>query len=363
MSEEESGADKPHEPTQKKLDEARKKGELARSNDLNTAAGYAGLLTAMLIFGAAAMIDFGGSLSAPLAHATRLADETFGGARSVAAAGYAFEATVALTPIFLVPAVFALLSVFAQQSMVFAPTKLAPKLSRISPIENAKNKFGRSGLFEFFKSFAKLSLYSIVLAVYLWLRLDEILLTSQLNPAMVTVEMVQMGIGLMTIVLVIAACLGALDYVFQVAEHQRKNRMSRKELTDEMKQSEGDPYVKQQRRERAMAIATNQMLLDVPEADVVIVNPTHYAVALKWEREKGRAPHCLAKGVDELALTIKRLARENGVAIHSDPPTARALHATVEVGEEIRRDHYRAVAVAIRFAEKMRRKARLLGTG
>ena len=114
--------------------------------------------------------------------------------------------------------------------------------------------------------------------------------------------------------------------------------------------------MKAQRRSRAEAIATNRMLLDVPKADVVIVNPTHFAVALKWSRAKGSAPVCVAKGEGEVALRIREVAATAGVPIHADPPTARALHATVEIGREIAPEHYRAVAAAIRFADRMRQR-------
>jgi flagellar biosynthetic protein FlhB len=152
--------------------------------------------------------------------------------------------------------------------------------------------------------------------------------------------------------------IGAVDFLWQVSEHHRKNRMSHEELKEEVKQSEGDPHMKQQRRQRGMDIATNRMLRDVPSADVVIVNPTHYAVALKWDRGKVGAPVCVAKGVDEIAARIREVAAEAGVPMRRDPATARALHASVEIGQEILPEHYRAVAAAIRFAEAMRAKAR-----
>jgi flagellar biosynthetic protein FlhB len=139
--------------------------------------------------------------------------------------------------------------------------------------------------------------------------------------------------------------------------------MTRKEMTDEMKESEGDPHVKGQRRSRAIAIATNRMLADVDAADVVVVNPTHYAVALKWDRVRGDAPRCVAKGVDEVAARIRERATLAGVPIHRDPPTARALHASLEIGDEVARADWRAVAAAIRFAEKMRARARARSGG
>ncbi|NCM97925.1 MAG: flagellar biosynthesis protein FlhB, partial [Rhodobacterales bacterium] len=131
-----------------------------------------------------------------------------------------------------------------------------------------------------------------------------------------------------------------------------------KEMMDENKDSEGDPHTKAARRQRGYDIATNRMLEDVPQADVIVVNPTHYAVALKWDRAARRAPVCVAKGVDEIAARIRERAAAAGVPIHRDPPTARALHASVEIGQEIRPDQYRAVAAAIRFAEAMRKRAR-----
>jgi flagellar biosynthetic protein FlhB len=130
-----------------------------------------------------------------------------------------------------------------------------------------------------------------------------------------------------------------------------------------MKEAEGDPHLKQHRRMRAQELAMNQMMADVPGADVVIVNPTHYAVALAWDRGPGSAPVCVAKGRDQVAARIRETARQAGVPVHADPPTARALFATVEIGAQIAPEHYRPVAAAIRFAEAMRRKARQRGWG
>ena len=159
-------------------------------------------------------------------------------------------------------------------------------------------------------------------------------------------------------VLIVAAVMGAVDWLWEWLQHLRKNRMTRQELMDETKSSEGDPQMKQQRRARAQAIAMNQMLGDVPGADVVVVNPTHYAVALRWDRAGRGVPVCVAKGVDEVARRIRETAAEAGVPIFSDPPTARSLHATVEIGAPILPDQFKAVAAAIRFADLMRQKAR-----
>jgi flagellar biosynthesis protein FlhB len=175
---------------------------------------------------------------------------------------------------------------------------------------------------------------------------------------MATVVLLDLGGRFFSLVLIVALVIGGIDFFWQYQEHLRKNRRTRKELTDESKESEGDPHMKQKRRQRGYDIAMNQMLGDVPDADVVVVNPTHYAVALKWSRLPGEAPICVAKGVDDVAAKIREIASESGVPIHRDPPTARAVYATVEIGQEIHPEHYQAIAAAIRFAEEMRRKMR-----
>ncbi len=350
--------DKQHEPSRKRLEDARKRGEVPRSVDLTTAAAYGGVLLAGTALGPGMMKALGTTLSAPLDRAAALSNELFSGSAGPIYGGLIGAVAKSLWPIMLIPAALALTSVLAQQSLVFAPSKLAPKLNRISPISGLKNKFGRAGLFEFGKSFAKLLLYSAVLSLYLTQQMPRLVGLLRLDPRQIIAELGALCLGLIGIVLVVALALGVLDLLFQHAEHVRKNRMSRKELTDETRESEGDPQLKQQRRQKGMDIATNRMLADVPKADVVIVNPTHYAVALTWNRAQSGAPRCVAKGVDSVAARIREIAAESAVPTRSDPPTARALHATVEIGQEIPPDHYRAVAAAIRFSERIRRRAR-----
>lgn len=358
MADETDASDKEHEPTQKKLDDARKKGEIARSTDLTTAAAYFGMLVAGTALGAQALRGTGDTLAGLLGRAALLSDDAFSGGGRAFTGSLLAETAISLAPLFAIPAVAAFVAIIAQRSFVVTPDKLAPKLNRISPLSNAKNKFGRSGLFEFAKSFVKLLIYSVVMGVFLWQRLPEMLSTIGLTPGMATVTLLDLSLDFLVIVLLIAGAIGGIDFLWQRQEHLRKNRMSRKELMDEAKQNEGDPHMKQQRRQRGYDIAMNRMLADVPDADVIVVNPTHYAVALKWSRMPGAAPVCVAKGVDEMAARIREVAAESGVPVHRDPPTARAIHATVEIGDEIKPDHYRAAAVAIRFAEEIRRKAR-----
>lgn len=357
MSEDNNDDDKQYEASQHKLDEARKKGDFPRSTDLNTSAAYAGLLITGLTIGAYSLIEIGTVLSGLLNRSNELSLSVFGASGAPMTGSLLRSLGIALSPWFVIPAVLVTISIIIQRGFVFAPSKLEFKASRISPIAQAKNKFGRSGLFEFAKSAAKLLLYSTVLFIFLARRMPEIVGALALSSGQVIATLLQLCIAMMSIVLMIALALGIVDYTWQRSEHLRKNRMSRKELTDETKNSEGDPAMKQQRRQRGMEIAMNQMMADVPEADVIIVNPTHYAVALKWNRAGGGAPECVAKGVDLVAAQIREVAQEHGVPIHSDPPTARALFATVEIGEQIARDHYKAVAAAIRFADRIKRAA------
>lgn len=358
MSQQDEDTDKSYDATPQKLQEARKKGEIAKSQDLMTAAAYAGLLVALAAAGTSSIQQVGGAMMVAIDQAADLAPLFFDGNAGAAMRALMWPVIVGMTPVFALPALAVIAAIIAQRALVFAPSKLTPKLSRISPIQNAKNKFGRNGLFEFFKSFTKLSIYSIILAFFINARMAEMIAALQTSPHMMLQLLAELCLTFLFIVVLISAIIGGIDAVWQHFEHLRKNQMSHKEIMDETKTNEGDPHLKQERRQRAMAIAQNQMMAEVPKADVVIVNPTHYAVALTWSRLPGEAPVCVAKGIDEIAHAIREAAQTAGVPIHSDPPTARALYATTEVGEEVGPDFYRAVAAAIRFAETMREKAR-----
>ena len=352
---EEDGQEKPYEATQRKLDQAREKGDIPRSLDLLAAATYCGLLAFALTAGGTAIAGAGATLAGLLANAGRLAGS---GAGPDLVAAWLGEIGLSLGPAFGLPIVFVAGAVFLQRAWVFAPDKLKPRLSRISPLENARQKFGRNGLFEFAKSAVKLVVISVVLGLFLARHLADLLVLPMASPGQVSALMLAKAVDFLLLVSVLALLFGAIDYLWQRAEHLRNQRMSRKELMDESKDSEGDPVMKQQRRQRAYDIATNRMMADVPKADVVIVNPRHYAVALRWDRTAGGAPVCVAKGVDEVALRIRTVAMEAGVPIRQDPPTARALHASVAIGAEVRPEHYRPVAAAIRFADTVRKRAR-----
>jgi len=357
MSEDTSG-EKQHEPTEKKLLDARKKGEIAKSADLTTAAAYGGFLLAFFGFGASLIASFGSDMMHFISDPVGLADNAFGNQGPALVGSLSLSLAAGLGTWFLLPAALVLLAIFAQQSFVVVGSNLAPKGSRVSPLSNLKNKFGRKGLFEFFKSFVKLCVSGGIAFWFLVDRFGEIVLTMQQGAYQVALHMVVLLGQFMTLMFLFTLSIGVLDFFWQRQEHLRKNRMSHQEMKDEQKSSEGDPHHKQTRRQRGYEIATSQMLTDVETADVVVVNPTHYAVALKWDRQQPGAPVCVGKGVDEIAARIRERAQENAIPIHSDPPTARALHATLNIGDEVPPDFYAAVAAAIKFSEKMRFKAR-----
>ncbi|GFE49567.1 flagellar biosynthesis protein FlhB [Roseobacter cerasinus] len=358
MSDQADSSDKSYEATPQKLIDARKKGEIARSTEMLTACAYAGLLLAFIAAGSGGLIHLGTTMMVLIDQPEQLAAIFFGGAAAAPAEGILRDILWSMSPIFGLPALAVLLCLFAMKSIVFAPTKIKPKLSNISILSNAKNKFGRRGLFQFAVSFAKLLIYSACLAIFINVRMDDMVAVLQTNPRIVVSLLAEICLSFLLVVVIVSGVIGAIDAVWQHFEHLRKNMMSRKEITDETKNNEGDPHMKNERRQRAQEIAGAQMMADVPTADVIIVNPTHYSVALKWDRKPGQAPVCVAKGVDEIALRIREIATENDVPIHSDPPTARALHATTNLGDEISPEHYKAVAAAIRFAEAMRQRAK-----
>lgn len=361
MSGRDDDTEKSHEPTQHKLDEARGKGDVARSADLIAAASYGGFLLAALSTGAASLTGIGDVLAGLIGRADPLARQIFDGPAAAPVGGLILAVAGAVSAFLLMPGILALLSAVAQRGLVAAPDKLRPRLSRIDPVRNAKQKFGPTGLFEFAKSLAKLVFYSVILGVFMALRLSDMAGALYAEPHLVGALMARMLVEFLAFVLPVMLAIGAVDLVWQRFDHRRRLRMSHQELRDEHKQHEGDPHMKQERRQRAQRVAADRMMRDVPGADVVIVNPTHYAVALKWSRLPGTAPVCVAKGSGHVALAIRELAQGAGVPVRHDPPTARALYATTAIGAEIAPAQYRAVAAAIRFAERMRARARSFG--
>ncbi len=354
MSEDQS--DRTFEATEQKLRRARQEGDIPRSQEANAALLYLGFWGALALMGATMVPGW-----------LRMAARTIGAEpwpdkvnRTTADLGWAtggYAALSALAAIALM-GLCVLLGMIAQRTIVFTPKKLSLDFSRIDPLKNAKQKFGKSGLVGFGISLGKAGL---VIASG-WILFGSLLVMLSNADRMGGGQWVSgLGVilGRVTMLAVgISALFAVVDLLWKYFDHRRRNRMSRKEMMDEFKESEGDPHMKANRRQRAVDIVMNQMLADVEKADVVLVNPTHYAVALQWKRGSGRAPVCLAKGIDEVAARIRGRAAEHNIPVWPDPPATRAIYALVDIGAEIRNEHFAPVAAAIRFAEAMRRKAR-----
>ena len=359
MSEEsEDEGDKVYEPTPRKIEKAREQGDIAQSKELHGLALYLGLLAASFFAGSWMINYIGARLVAFFGNVTLI----LAGDNTVSLAHALGELTlhsiIGMSPFIAGMLLFPLFSMVAQNSITFAPDKIMPNLSRISPIAGFKNKFGKEALVEFFKGCVK----TACVGLGVWYIAMPMLETA---PALIGKDSRQFGlllgkvwIDILIAVTIIAAIIGVADFLWQKYSFMTRMMMSLKEMKDEMKDSEGDPHVKAKRKQMGRDIAMNQMIQEVPKADVVIVNPTHYAVALKWSKEKGTAPICIAKGIDEIALAIKEIAQKENIPVRSDPPLARTLHASVKIGEQILEEHYRAVAAAIRFADEQRRKQR-----
>ncbi|WP_134724875.1 flagellar type III secretion system protein FlhB [Paracoccus luteus] len=344
--------DRQHEASEQKLRRAREKGDIPRSAEVNTALSWLGV-TLGLMLGVPLLLPGWAAMGARLLGAEPWPADA--GAAALALSGLAARAVLALAA---VPAVLVLVGLVMQRGLVFTPSKLAPDLKRINPITNFGQKFGGKALLTFLMSVAKVTAVSVggwLLFGRLWGRIMQ---STDGDPRAWIAAVPVLLRQALFLALAVAAVFAAVDVFWKWLDFRRRNRMTRKEVEDEYKESEGDPHLRAARRQRAVDLAMSSMLADVEKADVVIVNPTHYAVALEWKRGSGRAPVCLAKGVDEVAARIRDRARSHKVAIWSDPPCARALHAKARIGDEIPRDQFGPVAAAIRFAEAMRAKAR-----
>ncbi|WBU63961.1 flagellar type III secretion system protein FlhB [Paracoccus aerodenitrificans] len=354
MSEEDS--EKQFDATEQKLRKAREKGDFPRSTEVNAALAYLGSVAA----GAVAMnwaVPIWTNSAALLWHEIGTSRHDSADLAEWDAATVTWRlASLIVLGLATIPATVILMGLIVQRGLVFVPSKLALDISRINPVKNAKQKFGRTGLVNFAISAGKAS----AVGIGGWLLFRDmlpVLTVAYDDTAWVAALRVVLWRAFLLAVS-ISVVFALFDLFWKHHDFHRRNRMSLKELKDEMKESEGDPYMKAARRQKSVDIVMSSMLADVETADVVIVNPTHYAVALQWKRGSGRAPVCVAKGVDDIALRIRERANDHKVPIWPDPPSARAIHASVRLGDEIMRDHFAAVAAAIRFAEAMREKAR-----
>lgn len=351
--------EKSHDATESKIRKSREKGDVPQSTELNTLLLYSGLIVGLFFLVKSVTMSVFSEFSTLLAYPSQIGAavlETDKGIDTRQVSNLLWKPILKLWPVLGLLIVFIFLSLTVQRSIVFSPDKLKFKLSRISLISNAKQKYGQQGLVEFLKRAVKLTFISTVAIIFVLRLITELPGRAAMTPVQVMSNVYDLSIQLTACMVVAMAVIVLFDWPYAYFSHLKKLRMSTQELKDETKESEGDPHMKQARRSRALQIAQSSMLQDVKTADVIITNPTHYAVALKWDRGAKTVPIVVAKGVDEIAARIRQQAALHNIAIHSDPPCARSLYATVEIGETINPQHYAAVAASIRYADSLKPK-------
>ena len=346
MADEQDKSQKTEDPTQKRLEEARKKGDIAKSQDVPI--WFLMMATAGIM---AAAGPLAGMIADPLVrimdhpHAFRL---TNGGAQQLVASLLASLATPMLV-IFAVISVAGMLGHVLQSRPLWTGEKIKPELSKLSPMKGLQRMFGMQGWVNLLKSIAKMAAIAGAMMYAVWPEATAISEAGRLDPSgLLAMTQAIAGRLLLAAVVVVGIIAGA-DFIYQRWSFMQRMRMSRQDVKDEVKQQEGDPHVRARLRQIRLERSRKRMMQNVPKSTVVITNPTHYSVALRYDPEKDAAPVCMAKGADEVALRIRELAKEHNIPIVENVPLARALFASVEIEESVPREHFEAVAKIIGF--------------
>jgi flagellar biosynthetic protein FlhB len=338
-------------PTAKRLEDAREHGDIVKSPEVNT--------FVMLLGGTMAIMMFGGSTMKSLTIAMRIFIEQpdqmgVTGADLTALAWHvAMLLGGILGPVFAVMMAAAIGGHVIQARPGFTPEKLKPDFSKLSLLSGLKRMFGVEGLMNLVKGLAKLGVVGFAVWTQIWP--ERNMLSSVLDQSTIGVvaDMSHLLYKVLMAALIALAAIAAGDYLMQRYRFLQRNKMSKQEIKEEYKQNEGDPQIKAKIRQIRIERSKRRMIAAVPEATVIITNPTHYAIALKYESGKMAAPICVAKGVDVLALKIREVAKEHDVPVVENPPLARALYATVEVDEVIPQEHFKAVAQVIGYVMRL----------
>jgi flagellar biosynthetic protein FlhB len=356
VAEERDDAQRNEEPTQKRLDDALKKGDVVKSTELSTFVMMAASALGLVLFAGNAARRFTADFAVFLQDPGEMTLDASAAVALLHHAVYGLFAMLAPAAGFLLIA--ALGGHLIQHRPFIAGSRLAPDLSKLSPISGFKRLFGLEGIVNLLKGLTKTACVGIAAFLAVWPERMRVIGASDLNPAGVAALALSLIGKMLLAALIVIAAIAAFDYVFQRQRFMARHRMTRQELKDEVKQSEGDPLIKAKIRQLRFERSRKRMMAAIPEATVVITNPTHYAVALKYESGKMGAPVCVAKGMDHLALTIRRKAEEHAIPVIENPPLARALYATVEIDDEIPPEHYKAVAQVIGYVMRIAKENR-----
>ena len=352
MAEERDDTERSEDPTPKRLDDAIKRGDVVRSAEVNTWFTIAGAVLVLMVFATPMAQTLQTTFRGVLANSYQIPAD--GPAVADLARKIAIDALAALGIPLLLLSLAALLGTAIQHRIVFSVEPLLPRLSKISPAAGLKRLFSQQALANFAKGLAKLTIFGAVIAALLWPQRHRLAGLVTTDPALILPFIKSLTMRMLGTVVAILAVVAVADYLFQHRQWYARQKMSLREMKEEFRQTEGDPMIKGKIRQLRQARAKRRMMAAVPKASVVITNPTHFAVALQYERGMN-APLCVAKGVDLIARKIREVAEAHGIPVVENPPLARALHGTVEIDQEIPQEHYRAVAEIIGYLMRLRR--------
>ena len=352
MADESDDTEKTEDPTQKRLDDALERGDVAKSQEVNTWFVIAGATLVLSTFAG----SVGGGIEMPLrnliANSWQIRTDGPGLLALAEQLEYILAAALGIPVLMLVLAAIA--GNVLQHRFVWSAEALKPKFSKISPMAGAKRIFGKQAAANFAKGLFKVLALGAVMTAVLWperARLDAMV---RLDPNTILGTTRTLTLELLGAVVAMLALVAIADYFFQYRQWFERQKMSLREMKEEFKQSEGDPHIKARIRQLRHARMKKRMMAAVPKASVIITNPTHYSVALSYERGMS-APVCVAKGMDNIALKIREVAREHDIPIVENVPLARALYAAVKIDDEIPVDHYHAVAEIIGYVMGLKR--------
>jgi flagellar biosynthesis protein FlhB len=351
MADDSDLSEKTEDPTQKRLDDALERGDVVKSQEVNTWFIIAGA-TLMLSAFSGSMATMQISLRDLLANAHSLRTDGPGLMALMTRIEYAIIAAFGVPMLILVIA--AIVGNVVQHRPVLSAESLKPKLSKISPIGGAKRLFGKQAWANLLKGIFKVVAIGAVMTMVFWPERHRLDAMVRMDLMSIVVLSKSLSLQLLGTVVAMLAVVAIADYLFQYRTWFERQKMSLQEIKEEFKQTEGDPHIKGRLRQLRDARRKKRMMAAVPTASVVITNPTHFAVALKYERGMA-APICVAKGVDSIALKIREVAKANDIAVVENPPLARALHAAVRIDDEIPVEHYQAVAEVIGYVMRLKR--------
>jgi len=344
---ENDAASKTEEPTPRKLEEARKKGEVVKTPDLASLASLAAAASVVALAGGWMSRNLAAALTPFLAHPDQI---SFANGNGVSIARHTIMAAAPiLLAVLLSAAVAGVAGNLVQSGLTFSPEKLAIDFKKVSPMAGFKRVFGLDGFMQFLKSLLKVVLTGILAWWVLKPHLNDLYNLAAVQPAAMLPFSADILRRLVFAVAAFLLVVAGADWFWQRHRFMQRMKMTKEEIKEDYKQSEGDPHIKAKVRQLRNDRARRRMMQAVPGATVVVMNPTHYAVALKYDADETGAPLCVAKGLDLVALKIRAIAEEAGVPVIEDPPLARALYAAVELDELIPPAHYEAVAKIIGF--------------